>query len=149
MSNDEVFGLLFLGVAGTNDVLQTNIIWARISESVTINCSHTKDALHNQMYWYSQQQGESLKLIVFTTSYKTVEFGQVKENKYSASKTVPESGSLTIQDVEAADSAVYFCAVSKHSDVIKGQSCTRTSTPDLPTNSGGQCRTSYSFCSML
>ncbi len=34
--------------------------------------------------------------------------------KIPAIKTVAESGSLTVNNVESDDSAVYFCSVSKH-----------------------------------
>ncbi|KAK3562639.1 hypothetical protein QTP86_003379 [Hemibagrus guttatus] len=101
----------FNGVAGENDVFQPNILWAEMGQSVTINCSHTKDVNHNQMYWYRQYHGESMELIVYTTSYGTVDFGKFNQNKFSANKTVPESGSFTVSDVDYKDSAVYFCAV--------------------------------------
>lgn len=53
-----------------------------------------------------------MELIVYSPTYGTPEFNQ---STFSVSKTVPESGSLTIKYVDYNDRAVYFCAVSEHS----------------------------------
>uniref|UniRef100_A0A8D0AD11 Immunoglobulin C1-set domain-containing protein n=1 Tax=Sander lucioperca TaxID=283035 RepID=A0A8D0AD11_SANLU len=51
----------------TSDVTQTpDILWGKKGDNATINCSHTKDAGYNQMYWYRQLPGETMKLIVVT-----------------------------------------------------------------------------------
>lgn len=106
-----VFFFLSTGVVGANDVFQPNILWAEMGQSPTINCSHTKGVDYNKMYWFRQHQGESMELIVYTTSFGTLEFGNVSQSKFSAIKTVPESGSLEVKDVDYNDNAVYFCAV--------------------------------------
>ncbi|KAG7328539.1 hypothetical protein KOW79_008483 [Hemibagrus wyckioides] len=67
------------GAAGANDVLQPNVLWATMGESCTINCSHTKGVDYNRMYWFRQQQGESMELIVYTTSYGISEFGNFSQ----------------------------------------------------------------------
>ncbi|KAK2843661.1 hypothetical protein Q7C36_011876 [Tachysurus vachellii] len=108
------------GVSGANDVNQPQTLWVEKGQSATINCSHTKSATHNQMYWYRQYYGESMELIVFTTSYGTPDFGKFNQNKFSAIKAVPENGSFTVNDVDYNDSAVYFCAVSEHSVITTG-----------------------------
>nr|AAA99773.1 T-cell antigen receptor beta [Ictalurus punctatus] len=99
------------GVAGANDVLQPDILWAQFGQSVTINCSHTKGSVYREMYWFRQYQGESMELIVYTTSFGTQDFGKSDQKKFSAIKTVPENGSFTVKDVDYNDNAVYFCAV--------------------------------------
>uniref|UniRef100_A0A4W4EHK1 Ig-like domain-containing protein n=1 Tax=Electrophorus electricus TaxID=8005 RepID=A0A4W4EHK1_ELEEL len=102
-------------VTGANDVNQPNVLWGEIGKSTTINCSHTKGVDYNQMYWYRQHQGETLKLIVFTATYITKpEFGnEFNESKFLASKMVPESGSLTVKNLDFTDSTMYFCATSQ------------------------------------
>ncbi|ROJ19162.1 hypothetical protein DPX16_14429 [Anabarilius grahami] len=61
------------------------------------------------MYWYRQRQGQTMTLIVFTSSLSKPDYGDSDSNKFSANKTVPERGYLTVNNVESDDSAVYFC----------------------------------------
>ncbi|KAG7510597.1 T-cell receptor beta, type 1 [Solea senegalensis] len=77
-----------------------------------MNCSHNRDAGHNQMDWYKQRPGESMTIVVYTSVGKPV-----NQTKYSAIKDNIESGALTVKNLQPEDSAVYFCAVSKHSGV--------------------------------
>ncbi|KAF4084289.1 hypothetical protein AMELA_G00127100 [Ameiurus melas] len=114
------------GVAGADDVLQPSILWAKFGQSATINCSQTKGSTYREMYWYRQYQGESMELIVYTTSYGIQDFGEFDQKKFSTIKTAVESGSFTVKDVDYNDSAVYFCAVKEHSVITTGQSCTKT-----------------------
>ena len=111
-----------------SDVIQPSIIWARMGQPATINCKHTKGATYTEMYWYFQRQGESMKFIVFTVSYGLKpEFGEgFDDKKCLANKTVPESGSLTVTDLDSTDSAVYFCSVREHSAITTGGGCTKT-----------------------
>lgn len=90
--------------------------------------THTKNVDYNQMYWYRQYHGKSMELIVFTTSYGTLDFGKFDKNKFLAFKPNPGSGSFTVKSVDYNDAAVYFCAVSKHSVTTTSQSCTKTYT---------------------
>ena len=104
------------GSAAENDVTQTpEILWKHHGDSAEMNCSHTKGAQYFQMYWYRQRQGETMSLVVFTTSYSKEEFGDIKSSNYSTVKTVPERGSLTVTSVKSDDSGIYFCSVSEHS----------------------------------
>ncbi len=57
-----------------------------------------------------------MKLIAFTRTTGNPDFGEFSDDKYSAEKTVAERGSFTVKKLQHDDSAVYFCAVSKHSD---------------------------------
>lgn len=82
--------------------------------SAQMNCTHKKDISFNQMYWYRQRQGQTMTLIVFTSSLSKPDYGDSDPNKFSADKTVPERGSLTVNNVESDDSAVYFCSVKQH-----------------------------------
>ncbi|KAL7872928.1 hypothetical protein AOLI_G00119990 [Acnodon oligacanthus] len=116
------------GVAGANDVIQPNIIWAEMGQSATIDCEHTKGSTYREMYWYRQHPGESMEFIVFTVSYGLKpEFGEgFDEQKFTASKTVPENGSLAVNKLDSTDSAVYFCSVREHSVTATGGGCTKT-----------------------
>ncbi len=56
-----------------------------------------------------------MTLIVFTSTYmSSPDYGDSDEKQIPVIKTVAESGSLTVNNVESDDSAVYFCSVSKH-----------------------------------
>ncbi|XP_043119699.1 uncharacterized protein LOC122362329 [Puntigrus tetrazona] len=102
---------------GISDVTQDpSVLMAVKGSSVRLNCTHKKDISFSQMYWYRQRPGQTMTLIVFTSSLSTnFEYGDFDKNKFPAIKTVPESGSLTVNDVETEDSAVYFCSVSASS----------------------------------
>uniref|UniRef100_A0A8C1FXA4 Ig-like domain-containing protein n=1 Tax=Cyprinus carpio TaxID=7962 RepID=A0A8C1FXA4_CYPCA len=76
------------------------VLMAAKGSDVQLNCTHKKDSTFVQMYWYRQRPGQTMTLIVFTSTLN--------------SKHDYESGSLTVNNVESDDSAVYFCSVSKH-----------------------------------
>ncbi|MEQ2237465.1 hypothetical protein ILYODFUR_023357 [Ilyodon furcidens] len=97
------------------DVIQEpTISWSFKSKSAEMKCSHKKDISHTQMYWYRQHPGETMTLIVFTAFPGQPDYGDSLHTKYSAVKD--SSGALTVKDLQADDSGVYFCAVSKHRD---------------------------------
>uniref|UniRef100_A0A3B5R258 Ig-like domain-containing protein n=1 Tax=Xiphophorus maculatus TaxID=8083 RepID=A0A3B5R258_XIPMA len=96
------------GCVGGSDVSQTPML-------------HTKGAGYYQMYWYRQLPGETMKLVVFTsTTSKDHDFGDFSKEKFSASKTEPETGSFTVKNLEAEDKGLYFCAVSQHTEAYFG-----------------------------
>uniref|UniRef100_A0A3P9BZF0 Ig-like domain-containing protein n=1 Tax=Maylandia zebra TaxID=106582 RepID=A0A3P9BZF0_9CICH len=105
---------------------QPEIRWSYVNKAAHMNCSHNKDKGHNQMYWYIQRPGETMRLIVYTVFGGKPDYGGAPENKYSASKEAIENGALTVNDLQQNDTGVYFCAVSKHSDVRSRRSCTKT-----------------------
>lgn len=74
-----------------------------------------------------------MKLIVHTVPYKPPDFGNVSQDKYSAAKTVSESGSFTVKNVEPGDSGVYLCAVSAHSDAGTSQTAPKLHKDDWHT----------------
>ena len=94
-----------------------NISWSYVSQSAEMNCSHNRDASHSQMYWYRQRPGETMTLIVYTAYGADPDYGGLPQTKYSALKDGIYKGALTVKDLKLEDSGVYFCAVSKHSDV--------------------------------
>ncbi|KAI3367123.1 hypothetical protein L3Q82_008193 [Scortum barcoo] len=105
--------LCVVGLIDASFVTQTPRLWGAEGQSVTMNCSHTKDITHIQMYWYRQLPGEGMKQIVLTTptpphSYESG-FG---EDKFPAEKTSALTGSLTVKKLLPQDSGVYFCAIS-------------------------------------
>uniref|UniRef100_A0A3P9BZW5 Ig-like domain-containing protein n=2 Tax=Haplochromini TaxID=319058 RepID=A0A3P9BZW5_9CICH len=100
-----------------SDVTQNSMIWKKQDEYATINCNHTKDYTYSQMYWYRQLPGETMKLVVFTSTAKPDhDFGNFSREKFAATKPDAYTGTFTVKDLEPKDKGLYFCAVSKHSD---------------------------------
>ncbi|KAI3367118.1 hypothetical protein L3Q82_008188 [Scortum barcoo] len=76
------------GSSHCQDVTQDpEISWSYLSKSAEMNCSHKKDAGHNQMYWYRQRPGENMKLIVYTIFGGQPDYGEAPPNKYSLNRT--------------------------------------------------------------
>uniref|UniRef100_A0AAZ1WY30 Ig-like domain-containing protein n=1 Tax=Oreochromis aureus TaxID=47969 RepID=A0AAZ1WY30_OREAU len=123
-----VFVLWIKGLTGGSDVSQTPLLWSTEGQSVTMDCSHTKGGTYRQMYWYQQLPGKGMKQIVFTTAYSTHTYESgFSEQKFPATKTNEQTGSLTVKQLVPEDSGVYFCSVSEHSDT--GGLKSRTNTP--------------------
>uniref|UniRef100_A0A3Q1GWD5 Ig-like domain-containing protein n=1 Tax=Acanthochromis polyacanthus TaxID=80966 RepID=A0A3Q1GWD5_9TELE len=92
-------------------VTQNSILWKQQGQDATIDCSHTKGIDYNQMYWYRQLPGETMKLIVFTTTVKQDhDFGDSNKDKFSATKPDFERGTFTVKKVQPEDQGLYFCA---------------------------------------
>ncbi|KAM6914137.1 M1-specific T cell receptor beta chain-like [Lycodopsis pacificus] len=85
------------GVTWTSGVQQIPSLLVDRGHSAQMDCSHTLVPYHH-MYWFRQLPGESMKLIVHMVPYKQPDFGNFSQDKYSASKTVIESGSFTHPD---------------------------------------------------
>ena len=110
--------VVFLPTADCQGVTQhPEIVWSYVSESAEMNCSHNKDITHTQMDWYRQRPGGTMTIVVYTTFGGQPDYGRGPSNKYTAIKDKTESGALTVKDLQLEDAGVYFCAVSKHSDV--------------------------------
>ncbi|KAM3593997.1 uncharacterized protein V6R79_000559 [Siganus canaliculatus] len=115
------------GLVDGSDVNQPELLWEEKGKEATISCNHTKGAGYYQMYWYRQLPGETMKLIVFTTTgSEDHDFGEFSKVKFSATKPDAQSGTFTVKNLQPEDNGVYFCAVSEHSDEDDSGSCTKT-----------------------
>lgn len=107
------------GVIADSDVSQTPVLVQRQGEDATMQCTHTKGASYFQMYWFRQLPGKTMELIVFTAVGITKhDFGTFSQTKYSATKTVADSGTFSVKKLEPQDQGVYFCAVSEHGATV-------------------------------
>ncbi|KAL6477475.1 hypothetical protein MHYP_G00133100 [Metynnis hypsauchen] len=106
-------------LSGDSGVTQSpSVLWVQKGKPAEMNCSQTKGISYSQMYWFRQQQVKPIELIVFTRTSSKPDFGNFSQEKFSATKEKAESGSFTVKNVESDDSALYFCAVSQHSDTV-------------------------------
>ncbi|KAM3595096.1 uncharacterized protein V6R79_018044 [Siganus canaliculatus] len=122
-----VFVLGMAGLVDGSDVNQPELLWKEKGNEATISCNHTKGFDYTLMYWYRQLPGETMKLIVFTTTVsKDHDFGDFSKDKFSATKPDAQSGTFTVKNLLPEDNGVYFCAVSQHSDEDDSGSCTKT-----------------------
>ncbi|KAM3595296.1 uncharacterized protein V6R79_021175 [Siganus canaliculatus] len=123
-----VFVLGMAGLIDGSDVNQPELLWKEKGKEATISCNHTKDITYDQMYWYRQLPGETMKLIVFTRfGIEDHDFGDSSKDKFSATKPDAQSGTFTVKNLLPEDNGVYFCAVSQHSDEDELQGCSKTS----------------------
>ncbi|XP_039681937.1 uncharacterized protein LOC120575282 [Perca fluviatilis] len=100
------------GVGCTKVVQQTPGLLVQRGQSAQMDCSHTLPGAFYNMYWFQQLPGKSMELIVHTVPYKKPDFGNFSQDKYSANKTVIESGSFTVKNVKPDDNGVYLCGVT-------------------------------------
>lgn len=115
------------GATAGSDVSQTPLLVQRQGEDATMQCSHTKGTSYFQMYWFRQLPGKTMELVVFTASgRKEHDFGTFDQSKYSATKTVADSGTFSVKKLEPQDQGVYFCAVSEHGAAAQRQACSKT-----------------------
>uniref|UniRef100_A0A669BYV6 Ig-like domain-containing protein n=1 Tax=Oreochromis niloticus TaxID=8128 RepID=A0A669BYV6_ORENI len=101
----------------------------KAGSKVEIFCSHEKTD-YRMMLWYQQLPGETAMKLIGYLSYKDPKF----EEQYDDFNI---TGDLSVNTVKKRlsdcssrktrnDTGVYFCAVSKHSDVRSRRSCTKT-----------------------
>lgn len=76
---------------------------------------------------FRQLPGKTMELVVFTAvGRKKHDFGTFDQSKYSATKTVADSGTFSVKKLEPEDQGVYFCAVSQHGAAAQRQACSKT-----------------------
>lgn len=118
---------LLAGVIADSDVSQISVLVLRQGEDATIQCNHTKGASYFQMYWFRQLPGKTMERVVFTTVGNSEhDFGTFDKKKYSATKTVADTGTFSVNKLEPQDQGVYFCAVSEHGAAVQQQACSKT-----------------------
>lgn len=115
------------GAIAGSDVNQIPVLVQRQGQNATIQCDHTKGADYFQMYWFRQLPGKTMELVVFTAvGRKEHDFGTFDQSKYSATKTVADSGTFSVKKLEPEDQGVYLCAVSQHGAAAQRQACSKT-----------------------
>jgi len=96
---------------------------------VLINCSHD-DNSRPVMLWY-QQKGQSAALVLLGYNYgaTTSNYEDGVEEQFEIQMPDRQNGALVVREASSSHTAVYFCAVSEHGDVVWDCACTQTPPP--------------------
>uniref|UniRef100_A0A8C1KS16 Ig-like domain-containing protein n=1 Tax=Cyprinus carpio TaxID=7962 RepID=A0A8C1KS16_CYPCA len=79
---------------------------------------HHGDSNYQYLYWYQQKSnGGSLELIGLL-NYGTASHEDKFKPRFALSGHATKNASLIISNISPEDSAVYFCATSKHKPVL-------------------------------
>ncbi|KAL7872943.1 hypothetical protein AOLI_G00120140 [Acnodon oligacanthus] len=107
---------LFLGRTNCAQVEQSLILFANKTESITIPCSHNDNTLLF-MLWYQQKSDSTAMTFIGYASATSDPFyeNEFKTERFKLNKPSIQKGDLTISELLQSDSAVYYCAASKHS----------------------------------
>lgn len=111
--------------------LQTPSILVPEKSSIAITCTHDDSGLYN-MYWYQQKSFSIMALIGYTIGASgDPKYEEGFEKRFTQSREGTLKGNLTILNLHQSDSAVYFCAASKHNAAHLNNSLTKTHTHTL------------------
>ncbi|KAG9268838.1 hypothetical protein AMEX_G17861 [Astyanax mexicanus] len=99
---------------GVSIVQEPKISFVDQSSSVILNCRHEKSD-QTRMFWYRQRQDtQDLELLAFSLGKDNAKIEPPfdKADKYIMTRPEVLKGTLQIEKLEAADSALYYCATS-------------------------------------
>ncbi|MBN3292766.1 HVM00 protein, partial [Polypterus senegalus] len=89
---------------------------AKLNESVELQCQQS-DGSYQYLYWYQQKAQRTMELIgylQYSQAYPEAKF----QERFNVNGDAKVKGYLTITKMKNEDSAIYFCAASKHSNMI-------------------------------
>uniref|UniRef100_A0A3B3Y973 Immunoglobulin domain-containing protein n=1 Tax=Poecilia mexicana TaxID=48701 RepID=A0A3B3Y973_9TELE len=96
------------------------------NSQVQIQCSH-EDKTRPFMLWYQQRDhGQPVIFIGYEYGTKAQIYGGPFEEQFKMKRENSLTGILTVLSANPSHSAVYFCAITDHSDVVGGLSFTKT-----------------------
>uniref|UniRef100_A0A8C5PSB9 Ig-like domain-containing protein n=1 Tax=Leptobrachium leishanense TaxID=445787 RepID=A0A8C5PSB9_9ANUR len=104
----------------------SQLIVITAGNKVELKCNYD-DSSYPAMFWYRQRPGEGLKLMIYSTAEN--EKTDKPEEGFDAwewSRTKLLESTLKLKEPQREDSAVYFCAVSKHSHRSQGSADHKT-----------------------
>ncbi|XP_064181289.1 uncharacterized protein LOC135249701 [Anguilla rostrata] len=115
----KVYGLL--GNIFQPDVL----VRAQIGDTVTLPCFYTAQEW-NYISWLKQPLGQKPQLIVVQISYQSDHtfFNEFKNSERLSAKASKEGFNLTVSQTEPSDSATYYCAIGRYSEIHFGNGTT-------------------------
>ncbi|KYO37519.1 hypothetical protein Y1Q_0015255 [Alligator mississippiensis] len=90
-------------------ISQTESLVVKKGSSAKLQCEQTDG--HNYMFWYRQDPGQGLQLVLYFYDKQERERGNIPA-RFKGDKSGTNVFHLNIDTVEPQDSAVYFCASS-------------------------------------
>ncbi|XP_054656274.1 uncharacterized protein LOC129194852 [Dunckerocampus dactyliophorus] len=81
-------------------------------QNVTLECFH-KEYIFGISYWYKQAPGKKPKLLAssYINGQESKLYGEVKQHPRFNLTSLPDRNCLNILDVQASDSATYYCII--------------------------------------
>uniref|UniRef100_A0A8D2D0D2 Ig-like domain-containing protein n=1 Tax=Sciurus vulgaris TaxID=55149 RepID=A0A8D2D0D2_SCIVU len=86
----------------------------QIGQRMTLRCA--QDMNYGSMYWYRQDPGLGMRLVLYSHNIGNTEKGEVPDG-YSVSRSRREDFSLTLESATYSQTSVYLCA-SSYSTVL-------------------------------
>uniref|UniRef100_A0A8D0BSW6 Ig-like domain-containing protein n=1 Tax=Salvator merianae TaxID=96440 RepID=A0A8D0BSW6_SALMN len=93
-------------------ISQTYSLVHQEGQNAQLECRQTNN--HDSMFWYRQEADQSLQLL-YSFLYLEVRENSSISSRFTAERPQTAYSNLKISSVKQEDSAVYFCATSKHS----------------------------------
>ncbi|KAE8589271.1 hypothetical protein XENTR_v10017497, partial [Xenopus tropicalis] len=92
-------------------VVQTpGFLLAQSGRNITIQCRDQSN--HFAMYWYQQNQGEGLKLMVYSSGAKEETMEKDYGGRWSLNRSDIYNSALKLEGAKMEDEGEYFCASS-------------------------------------
>ncbi|KAI4898445.1 hypothetical protein NFI96_000501 [Prochilodus magdalenae] len=110
------------------DIEQTSSLIANQNDNITINCKHKDSSLLNMLWYQQKEDSTAMALIGYNYATSSPNYEDEFENQhFKMNRKKTEEGELNILNVRQSDSAVYYCAASRHSAAHSYDCCTKTS----------------------
>uniref|UniRef100_A0A8C5B577 Ig-like domain-containing protein n=1 Tax=Gadus morhua TaxID=8049 RepID=A0A8C5B577_GADMO len=106
--------VLFTGFAGEVQALQGDNV--TLSSSVTLRCSYETSSESVLLYWYRHRSNQAPQFILYKGARSWSDRQHIPDTRYE-STTSRTSTELTITQLTLADTALYYCALWRHSDI--------------------------------
>uniref|UniRef100_A0A8C5AKG4 Ig-like domain-containing protein n=1 Tax=Gadus morhua TaxID=8049 RepID=A0A8C5AKG4_GADMO len=86
--------------------------------SVTLRCNYETSSEYVRLYWYRHHSNQAPRFILYKDA-RSWSTEHIPDTRYE-STTSSTSTELTITRLTLADTALYYCALERHSDIKCG-----------------------------
>ncbi|OCT71209.1 hypothetical protein XELAEV_18034187mg [Xenopus laevis] len=107
---------------------EKRLVLVPFGQSADIPCNQDQST-HLNMYWYQQNPGEGLKLMIYSTNEKEEKMEKEYEERWSLNRPDIYNSVLRLKEAKMEDAAQYFCASQSITDTDTGPTAA-TKPPD-------------------